>query len=148
MVEDNLEHVRQVALDPATARPLGPTIDTAGFVGWSAGLGSLWAADPIAETLARIDPVSGRALALRSGIASAIASVAGFGSLWLSGGGVLQRLDPVSLAPIAEVPIAATSVAVGAGAVWVLQDDGTRGMVTKVDPRTNRVAGRPILIKP
>jgi streptogramin lyase len=145
MVEDNLEHVRLVALDPQTGAPLGPTIDTAGWVGFSAGFGSLWASNPIAHTLARIDPVSGRVLVLRSGIGSIGAPRAGFEALWLPTGRTLARLDPESLAMTAEVPVAASAVAVGAGGVWVLDTgDGTRGTVTKVDPSTNRVVGRTI----
>jgi streptogramin lyase len=149
MVEDHLEHVRLVALDPQTGAPLGPTIDTAGWVGFSAGFGSLWASDPIERTLARVDPVSGRVLARRSGLDSIAAPTAGFGALWLPAGRTLERLDPESLAVIAEVPVAASAVAVGAGGVWVLSTgDGTRGTVTKVDPHTNRVVGRPIPIVP
>jgi hypothetical protein len=47
---------------------------------------------------------------------------------------------------VAEVPVAASMVAVGSGAVWALSiGDGT---VTKIDPRTNQVVGRPIVIVP
>jgi streptogramin lyase len=149
LVEDHLEHVRLVALDPRTGAALGPTIDTAGWVGFSAGFGSLWASDPIADTLARVDPASGRTIALRPGVDSAIAPVAGFGALWLPGGVALRRLDPDSLATVAEVRMAADTVAIGSGGVWVLDTgDGSRGTVTKVDPRTNRVVGRPIQIVP
>lgn len=148
MVEDNLEHVRLIALDPKTLAPLGPTIDTAGGVGFAAGFGSLWASDSIADTLARIDPLSGRTIVLRSGIESGVALTAGFGALWVPGGPTLQRVDPRSLATVAEVPIAASAVAVGSGRVWALSvsGGGTRGTVTEVDPRTNRIVGRPISI--
>ena len=144
-VEDQLEHVRLLALDPQTGAPLGPTIDTTGWVGFSSGFGSLWAADPIASTLTRIDPISGRAIALRSGVESTSAPVAGFGALWLPVGRTLWRLDPDSLGVIADVPVAASTVAVGSGGVWVLNTgDGRRGTVYEVDPRTNSVVGRPI----
>jgi streptogramin lyase len=144
MVEDHLEHVRLVALDAQTGAPLGPTIDTAGWVRHSAGFGSLWASDPIERTLARIDPVSGRVVVRRSGVDAVAAPAAGFGALWLPAGRSLVRLDPESLAVVAELPVAASEVAVGAGGVWVLSG----GTVTKVDPRTNRVVGRPIPIAP
>jgi streptogramin lyase len=143
-VEDHLEHVRQIALDPHTGAPLGPAIDTSGWVGFSGGLGSLWAADPVARTLARIDPSNGITVALRTGVDASWAPTAGFGALWLPAGRALLRLDPASLADVAAVPVAASSVAVGSGAVWVLSmADGT---VTEVDPRTNDVVGRPIAI--
>jgi streptogramin lyase len=149
MVEDHLERIRLLALDPSTGLPLGPRIDTAGWVGFSAGFGSLYANDPIAGTVARMDPASGRTIALRSGLASAAAPAAGLGAIWLPVGTALRRLDPDSLASVAEVPVAADLVAVGAGGVWALDTgDGTRGTVTKVDPRTNRVVGRPIRIVP
>jgi hypothetical protein len=149
MVEDNLEHVRLIALDPSTGLPLGPSIDTAGWVGFSAGFGSLWASDPIADTLTRVDPTSGRTIALRSGDDSGVAPTAGFGALWLPVGTALRRLDPNSLSALADVPVAADTVAVGAGGVWALDTgDGTGGTVTRVDPRTNRVVGRPIRIVP
>jgi hypothetical protein len=146
MVEDNLEHVRQIALDPRTGASLGATIDAAGWIGFSAGFGSLWAADPVERTLARLDPASGRELVRRPGVDSTTAPAAGFGSLWLPTGRTLRRLDPCSLAVVAEVPVAASMVAVGSGAVWALSiGDGT---VTKIDPRTNQVVGRPIVIVP
>jgi hypothetical protein len=148
MVEDNLERVRQIALDPHTGSPLGPAIDTAGWTGFSAGFGSLWAMDPITRTLARFDPFAGRLIATSSGIAAGAAPVSGFGSLWLAGGERVQRFDPVTLAPVAEVPLPASMLAVGSGAVWALSSDGTRGIVRKIDPRTNRVVGRPIAIRP
>lgn len=147
MVEENLEHVRLVALDPRTGAPLGPTIDTAGWVGFSTGFGSLWAADPSARTLARVDPISGRMIAVRSGVDSTAAPRPGFCALWLPAGRTLQRLDPDSLALVAEIPVAASAVAVGSGGVWVLNTgDGTRGTVWEIDPRTNRVVGLPIPI--
>ncbi|MDQ3632272.1 MAG: PQQ-binding-like beta-propeller repeat protein, partial [Actinomycetota bacterium] len=46
----------------------------------------------------------------------------------------------VASAPI-EVGVNPVSVAVGAGAVWVV--DATRGTLSKVDPRTQLVVGRP-----
>lgn len=149
LVEDNLEHVRLIGLDPHSGMQVGPAIDTAGWVGFSRAFGSLWAADPVAETLARIDPLSGRTIAIRLGVDAGVAPTAGFGSLWLPAGTTLQRLDPRTLATVAEIPIPASGVAVGSGAVWVLNSgDGTRGTVAKVDPRTNRVVGRPIVVKP
>jgi DNA-binding beta-propeller fold protein YncE len=149
MVDDHLEHVRVIALGPADGLPLGPAIETAGWVRFSAGFGSLWSTNQIARTLTRIDPSSGRQLAARSGMWSIDAPVAGFGSLWLPDGGTLRRVDPDSMATVAEVDVRGSTVAVGSRAVWVLgTGDGTRGTVTKVDPRTNRTAGRPIPIVP
>lgn len=149
MVEDNLEQVRLIALDPHSGMQVGPAIDTAGWVGFSRAFGSLWAADPVAETLARIDPLSGRTSTLRLGVDSGVAPTGGFGSLWLPAGAALQRLDPDSLATVAEIPIRASAIAVGSGSIWVLNSgDGTRGTVTRVDPRTNRVVGGPLRVVP
>jgi hypothetical protein len=54
------------------------------------------------------------------------------------------------LRPIGAVTIPRGSgLALVFGAVWVLSlGNGIHGFVTKVDPRTNRVAGRPIRISP
>ncbi len=149
MVEDDLAHVRLIALDPADGVPLGPAIETAGWIRFSAGFGSLWATDQIARTLARIDPSTGLTIATRSGVVSIVPPVAGFGSVWLPDGATVRRLDPRSLATVAAVEAPGSVLAVGSGAVWLLGNgDGTRGTVTKVDPRTNRVVGRPIAIVP
>jgi len=149
LVEDDLAHVRLIALDPVTGLPLGPAVETAGWIRFSAGFGSLWATDQIARTLARIDPPSGSTVATRSGVVSIVAPVPGFGSLLLPDGATLRRLDPESLATVAAVEAPGSAVAVGSGAVWLLGNGGgTRGTVTKVDPRTNGVVGRPIPIVP
>jgi streptogramin lyase len=149
LVEDDLAHVRLVALDPADGRLAGPAIETAGWIRYSAGFGSLWATDQIARTLTRLDPSTGRAISSRSDVVSIVAPVAGFGSLWLPDGATVRRLDPRSLATVAAVDATGATLAVGSGAVWLLSTgDGTRGAVTQIDPGTNRVVGRPIPIVP
>jgi streptogramin lyase len=149
MVEDHLDRVRLIALGPGKGLPLGPTIETSGWIRFSAGFGSLWATDQIARTLARIDPSNGQTVAIRSDVVSIVAPVAGFGSLWLPDGATLRRVDPQSLLVVGTVEVAGSTAAVGSGAVWVLGTaDGTRGSVMQVDPRTNRVVGRPIPIVP
>jgi hypothetical protein len=149
MVEDPLDHVRLIALDPADGRALGPVIETVGWTRFSSGFGSLWATDQVARTLVRIDPSSGNTIAARSGVVSIVGPVPGFGSLWLPDGATLRRLDPRSLATVAAVEAPGSTLAVGAGAVWLLGNgDGTHGTVAKVDPHTNRVVGRPIAIVP
>ena len=147
LVEENLEHVRLIALDPRTGTPLGTTVETSGWVAFSSGFGSLWGSDPIADKLTRVDATTGRTLVVRAGISGAGAPAAGFRALWLPLGDRLARLDPESLEQVAEVPVAADDVAVGAGGVWVLDTgDGTRGVVRKVDPQTNRVVGPAIAV--
>jgi streptogramin lyase len=149
MVEDDLDQVRLIALDPGDGVPVGPAVETAGWIRFSAGFGSLWATDQVARTLARIDPSSGLTIATRLDVVSIVGPVAGFGSLWLSDGAKVRRLDPRSLATVATVDAPGSTLAVGSGAVWLLGNgDGTRGTLAKVDPRTNRVVGRPIAIIP
>jgi streptogramin lyase len=48
----------------------------------------------------------------------------------------------------AEVPGSAMGVAVGGGYVWVSSVRTGPGVVSRVDPRTNRVVGRPIRVGP
>jgi streptogramin lyase len=77
------------------------------------------------------------------------APVLGFGSVWLVGGNRLLRVDPERLRVVASIPVKGTTAAVGEAAVWVLSmGNGIRGSVRKVDPRTNRVVGRPISLAP
>lgn len=69
--------------------------------------------------------------------------VLGFKSVWLVGGQRVLRIEPQNLRVVASLRVRGLAAAVGAGAVWVLDyGDGTRGVVRKIDPRTNRVVDR------
>jgi hypothetical protein len=61
-----------------------------------------------------------------------------FGSAWVPAGLWLERVDLATGRVTANIRVVgADEVAVGGGAVWVL---GRRGVVTRIDPSSNRVA--------
>jgi len=78
----------------------------------------------------------------------------GFGSIWLlrsvgpnpqNPGADVQRLDQLSGRPLKTIPLRSiglllgqSTIATGAGAVWVLNEGGA---LTRIDPLRNRVAG-------
>jgi hypothetical protein len=66
---------------------------------------------------------------------------AGFGSAWLAdvADGRVLRVGPRFRQIVARIPTGRTSVTVGAGAVWALDDEGR---LLRIDPRTNRVSAR------
>jgi DNA-binding beta-propeller fold protein YncE len=65
----------------------------------------------------------------------------GYGSLWVPGNGAVRRVDPTTGRVLAEIGVRGDSdlrqVAVGAGAVWII-DSGTERL-TRIDPRSDRV---------
>jgi len=85
----------------------------------------------------------------------AVDGAVGFGSIWLlrstvvlkGASGTLinavQRLDELSGRPTARIrlkgPVERGTIAIGNGAVWVLQPDAT---LVRIDPATNKVTGR------
>jgi DNA-binding beta-propeller fold protein YncE len=80
---------------------------------------------------------------VRSGITDVAASR---DAVWVSGFQKLTRVDPASGRIVASIPLPGlgdySSVALGAGAVWVTASErGFRG-VYKIDPATNAIAGR------
>lgn len=105
----------------------------------------------------RLDPSSGGPVGrIRAGRLPAHLAV-GFGSLWITGreGRNLHRVGhrgaphpptrPIRGPVVARVrlPFPARSIVAGAGAVWVSSfDRGHKGVVTRIDPATNRVTGR------
>jgi hypothetical protein len=96
--------------------------------------------------LVRIDPATNRvvAQALLPGLPDAVG--VGSSGVWVrAAAGPVWRIDPVTYRVVAEVTIphglsARGSVLVGHDAVWV--SDPASRTVVRIDPRSNRVAGR------
>jgi streptogramin lyase len=103
------------AVDPRTERVTRTVVPGVFPSDLAAGAGSVWVLDGHAGVLVRVDPAYGR--------------VAGRLALPRSGG---------ARAPADRFTADATSVAVGAGGVWVT--DGSRRLL-RVDPATGRLAG-------
>ena len=65
----------------------------------------------------------------------------GAGAVWVPGSEVVRRIDPITNAIVATIPVPGSSdyrsVAIAFGSVWVT-DTGT-GNLTRIDPSTNQV---------
>jgi YVTN family beta-propeller protein len=73
-----------------------------------------------------------------------VALAAGKGSIWVANhdGHSVSRIDPVTAAVVADIEVAGSpaAIAVGDDAVWVIAEsrDFERGMLSRIDPATNR----------
>jgi YVTN family beta-propeller protein len=111
--------------------------------GLAEAFGSLWVPLCGEYGMARISLESNELqTTMATGIADADGSIAsGVGSIWILTGtnGILQRLDPDTNRPVAEVYLPAGSYAAvfGHEALWVTSAD--KGTVSRVDPHTNLV---------
>jgi ABC-type branched-subunit amino acid transport system substrate-binding protein/DNA-binding beta-propeller fold protein YncE len=65
----------------------------------------------------------------------------GAGAVWATGGGALSRIDPRTGRLVATVDVDASRIAAGEEGVWFLSGFDPQ-VVTRIDPRTNRVAQR------
>lgn len=107
----------------------------------ASGAGSVWAVTDRKGVLSRIDPDTGGAVA-EVYVPSGAMSVEGTkDALWVTSHDVgrLTRVNPYNteVEEIVAVGSRPGRVAIGEGGVWVLNGDGT---VTRVDPKTNKVA--------
>jgi branched-chain amino acid transport system substrate-binding protein len=137
---------RLVRVDPRTIRVLG--IDAGHSLnGVAVGEGAIWTISGRAATVSRIDPRTLRVtdripIVSRPGAAAPypIAIRAGLGSIWVLNANVatVTRIDATTRGVTATVPIGVERVpvrlAVGAGAAWVANGDGT---LTRIDAGTN-----------
>jgi DNA-binding beta-propeller fold protein YncE len=110
------------------------------------GTRSLWVSDFCTKQLTRMTD------GLSVGVGEAAISVAtGEGAVWVLSQArrSVSRIDPTTGRITATIPVRGTWLAAGAGSLWVLDlGDGQAGFVRRIDPRTNRVVGRPVRIDP
>ena len=116
----------------------------------AASAGSVWVANTGNGTVSRIDPQSGKPVGAPIGVGEDPGAIAvGAGSVWVAnfGDGTVTRIDARSGQPIGG-PIAVgrgpTDVVVGRGRVWVATE---LDRVVRLNSRTGRVAGAPIVVK-
>jgi DNA-binding SARP family transcriptional activator/ABC-type branched-subunit amino acid transport system substrate-binding protein len=115
--------------------------------GVAVGEGAVWALSGASATVLRIDARTGRVIARIAIVASRgaespypIAVAAGLGSVWVlnATAASVTRIDPVQAGVTATIPIgierAPRRLAVGDGAAWVADGDGTLG---RIDATTN-----------
>jgi hypothetical protein len=103
-----------------------------------------WVACKEQARIVRLDLPGGRRTATLQLGGPVIAVAVGFGSLWaLDSGSTLYRVDPRRARVTRRIRLdasAAYNIWIGAGAVWVADDQGAS--VLRISPATNRVAAR------
>ena len=138
-------------LEPATGRVV-QRVSNVGGGSIAIGYGSVWVAEYKRNRVARIDPSSGRVTAEVPVSSAPTRVAAGEGAVWVTTqhpNNAVWRIDPKTAETIAVIPVQPTSrrVATGAGYVWVTSgtyagEPGvpqTGGVLSKIDPRTNRI---------
>jgi virginiamycin B lyase len=88
----------------------------------------------------RIDPATDKLLPPIRYRSPGCCGTTGFRAVWATGeNGILVRIDPRTLRVTNEIPVGseADDVAVGSGAVWVI--DKLSGTVSRIDPKRHRV---------
>jgi YVTN family beta-propeller protein len=146
-----LRPVDSIRTPPQRGTPVGVTpsaIISAGGNLWVASLGDL--SGNFRGTVYRIDSSSGRitARAHPAGGGGPHALAFGDRALWVVTYNGVARLDPRSRERIAYLNVGRfpKSIASVAGLVWVVNATpfGKNGSLVSIDPRTNRLTGRPI----
>jgi len=110
------------------------------------GFGAVWVTNNTDGTVDRLDPATGRLRGPAISVGPGPLAVAtGEGGVWVAtGDGYVRRLDP-STGQVARGGAridGLTGVAVGEGAVWATSS--AAGTLTRIDPRTGHVQGRPL----
>jgi DNA-binding SARP family transcriptional activator/ABC-type branched-subunit amino acid transport system substrate-binding protein/streptogramin lyase len=122
--------------------------------GVAVGEGAVWAISGSSATVLRIDARTGKVTARIRIVASRgtqspypIALAAGSGSVWVlnATAASVTRIDPVQAGVTTTIPLGIERVprriAVGAGAAWIADADGT---LARIDPATNELTTTPI----
>jgi streptogramin lyase len=131
-------------LDPRTGRLSAARAQLNCDAGMAVGLGAVWTLDACTGSLSRRDTRSLRIERQRKlGVLSQTPAL-GFGSIWLASRSGVRRIDPTTLRTVAVIPARSLTVVVGDAAVWAF--DPAHDVLRKIDPRTNRVVGKPITV--
>lgn len=152
-------------VDPQTRRPDPPIRVGEGPADVIVAEGSVWVANAAAGSVTRIDPESSTASPpIDVGGSGVLALDGGEEGIWLARalGVVGERVEVVRLDTDAEEPVEKAvavpgavplDLAVGARGVWVTDVGGVQppdpkraASVTRIDPRTSKVLGRPLLV--
>ena len=139
-------------VDPETKAVVGTTSAHTSVGGMAAGAGGVWIADSRGEKLVRLDPAfPSAARSIRAGARArgfdfaAVNPVAvGQGAVWvLAADGAIARVDPESYRIADTIPVgnSPTSIATGAGGVWVA--DAIDNTVTRIDPASANAVTTP-----
>jgi YVTN family beta-propeller protein len=134
------------SIDPQSGRvKLKAGAADVGARGIAVGEGAVWVANFEGRTVSRIDPDTGASRQINIG-GSAQDVAAGYGSVWVTrpNEGQVSVLRPDGRrrgAPI-QVGSAPSSIVAGLGQIWVA--NSSSGTVVRINPRTLRMAGRPL----
>jgi streptogramin lyase len=137
---------------PSVRAVFAATIPTpTGAVDVAVGDGAVWVAG--FGRVARLDPVTDQVVAtVKTPGTEDFSQVAvGLGAVWITAdGGVVYRIDPATNQVAATIRVGGViqGIDAGGGYVWVTRPEGEVGDLVRVDPVTNRVAGRPIKVGP
>jgi len=132
--------VARVDLKTNAVTTIAPTL-ASGVVGPVTGVSSIWLVTDGRTRLIRIDPESNTLVADMPLNAKALAMTFGQGALWVSTeNNELLKISPYTVvtSEIISVGKSPISVALGEGAIWTL--NAGDGSVSRVDPKTNKVA--------
>jgi YVTN family beta-propeller protein len=139
-------------LDPLTLAPKAPPlpISRGRALGLAVGGGYLWATASEAGEVLRIDPATHTITPAHvGGFPVGIAVVAR--DVWFvdRDGGKLSRLDPRTLQPVEKaIHIGGAPGSLAKASHYLFVGDPLRGIVSRVDLRSGKLAGRPIRVAP
>ncbi|MGH2969088.1 MAG: protein kinase domain-containing protein, partial [Solirubrobacteraceae bacterium] len=144
-----------IAIDAAEGRMGSFTTAQAAPTNIAVGEGGVWVLDAEDERVSRLDPETGRRVDAFETGSRPTDLAAGAGAVWVGNAGErwsatasVSRVDPDSTAVTRTVRLPAPpegsdtfsagypSIAVGAGAVWAVNPEGT---VSRIDPSTGRI---------
>lgn len=131
-------------LDPRTGRLSAARARLNCDAGMAVGLGAVFTLDTCTGSLSRRDARTLRIERQRRLGVLAQTPALGFGSIWLASRGGVRRIDPTTLRTVAVIPARSLTVVVGDAAAWAF--DPAHDVLRKIDPRSNRVVGKPIVI--
>ncbi len=129
-------------VDPDSDRVVGKVAVGNGPNAIATGLGDVWVADDVDNTLTRIDAESANAVTATTPVGQGPAAVAvGEDAVWVANtqDDTVSRVDPETATVTETIAVGArpTGIAAGSGAVWVANSlDGT---VSRIDPDANQV---------
>jgi YVTN family beta-propeller protein len=126
-------------IDPSTRAVVDTIAVGSSPSGITTGAGAVWVTNSLDGTVSRIDPDTNTEVQTTDvgnfplGIAYAT------GSIWVAnaGDGTITRIDAGSGVPKKTLPVAATELAVGGGALWASQRVANR--VVRIDPNVGKV---------
>jgi streptogramin lyase len=148
-----LEEGLLVRVDTDKKRIVGRIDDFVGPTGVVVGAGSVWVLDHRGDALVRIDPQKSKIVEkIPLDVGSTPEGLTfGEGGVWITSlsYSTVSHVDPKTNKAVAEIEagIGLLGVAAGGGSVWATGqppycEDGDKGVLVRIDPKTDKVVGR------